>query len=346
MYNFNNPSGIQIIGTQRSGSNLLRVILDQSPLISSPHPPHILVTFVPLLRQYGRLDASLYKMLIQDVVDYVEANPVPWSGIRLDPEWIFENSSSYSIFEINKLIYQSAAISKHALYWCCKSMANVHFAAELQQHSPDLKYIYLYRDGRDVALSFKKAIVGEKHIHPLATQWYEDQVACLDLSERVGSHQLFSLSYESLIENPERVVPELCEFLNIDFSNNMLQYYKSEESKATAAAGEMWENLEKPIIKDNAGKFLRELSGDEIEIFELINHDVLRRLGYSLFSSMANKELISKKAIEIYAKENNLLKLQVIRSARESDVEKRAPQIALLKRIKEMVPEENLTIQR
>jgi hypothetical protein len=335
MYNFNNPSGIQIIGTQRSGSNLLRVILDQSPLIASPHPPHILVTFVPLLKQYGKLDASAYRMLIQDVVNYVEANPVPWSGTQLNPEWIFQNSSVYSIFEINKLIYQAAAVSKHAKYWCCKSMANVHFASELQQHSPDLKYIYLYRDGRDVALSFKKAIVGEKHIYHLAMQWYEDQVACLDLAGRVGPQQLFSLSYESLIEDPERVVPELCAFLNIEFSKNMLQFYNSEESKATAAAGEMWENLEKPIIKDNKGKFHAELSPEEIEIFELINHDVLRRLGYPLFSLLSDKELVSKEAVEIYSAENDIGKVKAIRSARESDVAKRMPQLAILKRIKE-----------
>jgi hypothetical protein len=37
-----------IVGTERSGSNLLRVILDTHPALSVPHPPHILRYFAPL----------------------------------------------------------------------------------------------------------------------------------------------------------------------------------------------------------------------------------------------------------------------------------------------------------
>ncbi len=88
MSNCYKPSGIQIIGTQRSGSNLLRVILDQSNEIASPHPAHVLVTFVPLLDQYDDLDETNYKILIDDVVSYVEANPVEWEGVSIDRDWI------------------------------------------------------------------------------------------------------------------------------------------------------------------------------------------------------------------------------------------------------------------
>jgi hypothetical protein len=49
-------SPIQFIGTQRSGSNLLRVMLNQLPEISAPHPPHILKTFFPLLPLYGNIE--------------------------------------------------------------------------------------------------------------------------------------------------------------------------------------------------------------------------------------------------------------------------------------------------
>ena len=38
----------QFIGTQRSGSNLLRLMLNQLEGIYAPHPPHILKTFYPL----------------------------------------------------------------------------------------------------------------------------------------------------------------------------------------------------------------------------------------------------------------------------------------------------------
>ncbi|WP_262915101.1 sulfotransferase [Niabella ginsengisoli] len=180
-----NISGIQMIGTQRSGSNLLRVMLDQSIDVASPHPAHVLVTFIPLLKFYGNLDITEnYRRLVNDVVDYINVNPVPWSGVILDKEDVFNSSQVYNLIELNRIIYERVATAAGARYWCCKSMANVHFADELEAGNKDLKYIYLYRDGRDVAASFKKAIVGEKHIYPIAKQWTEDQEACLRLSKK------------------------------------------------------------------------------------------------------------------------------------------------------------------
>jgi len=335
MSEFKKPSGIQMIGTQRSGSNLLRVILDQSAQIASPHPPHILVTFVPLLKLYGDLDTNSYKALINDVVSYVDANPVPWEGIELDRDWIFENSKNYSLFEVNRLIYEQAAIHKNAKYWCCKSMANVHYADELEKHNPGLKYIYLYRDGRDVAVSFKKAIVGEKHIYNLANQWKHDQEACIKLAESMREDRFFSLNYETLIQQPEAVIRKLCSFLDIPYAENMLDFYHSNESKATAAAGEMWQNLEKPIISNNTGKFHRELNYNELEIFELINQDVLQKLNYQLFTSLTNTRLVSQDAVEEYQVENEILKKETLKNARQSDLDKRALQLQILKDIKE-----------
>jgi len=334
MSNFYKPSGIQIIGTQRSGSNLLRVILDQSDEIASPHPAHVLVTFVPLLDLYGDLDETAYKKLINDVVSYVEANPVEWEGVQIDRDWIFDNSENYSLFEINKLVYEQVAMHKQSKYWCCKSMANVHYSNELDAHSPDLKYVYLYRDGRDVAVSFKKAIVGEKHIYHLASQWKYDQDACIKLAQTIEEDRFFSLNYETLITQPEATIKKLCNFLDIAYSENMLNFYTSKESKITAAAGEMWQNLEKPIISNNTGKYLKELSHDEIEIFELINQDVLQKLNYQLHTSLTNTGLISQDLIAQYDLENQLLKKEILVNARQSDLDKRALQLQILKNIK------------
>lgn len=328
------PKGIQMIGTQRSGSNLLRVMLDQSDDIASPHPPHILVTFVPLLHLYGDLNAGTYQILINDVVDYVEANPVPWDGVHINRQKIFEDSNSYSLFEINRLIYEQAAIEREAKYWCCKSMANVHYADELERHNEGLKYIYLYRDGRDVAVSFKKAIVGEKHIYHLARQWADDQAACIKLSKKIGGERFFALNYETLIEQPEITIRNLCNFLSIPFMENMLSFYTSHESKATAAAGEMWQNLEKPIMSNNKGKFHKELSPQDIEIFELLSSDVLKQLKYPLATDLSKSELIAPDAVEKYDLENKLLKKNILLHARQSDLDNRQPQLGILQTIK------------
>jgi hypothetical protein len=289
--------GIQMIGTQRSGSNLLRVILDQSPDLVSPHPAHVLVNFRPLLSLYEPLsDQENYSRLVSDVVDYVNANPVPWEGV------VFNKESIISLFELNKLIYETAAEGKNATMWCCKSMNNVYFSAELETHGSIKKYIYLYRDGRDVAASFKKAIVGEKHIYFLAKQWKQDQEECLKLRNTIPADRFFSLN-----------------------------------SKITAASGEMWRNLEKPIMTNNTGNYLKNFGKNDLDIFELIAGDTLTQLGYTLQTSTPDKRLISADNIERYKSENADLKKQSQLNAKENDIEKRRPQEQLLKEIKERV---------
>ena len=68
---------IQLIGTQRSGSNLFRLMLNQFDGISAPHPPHLINTFFPILGIYGDLNKknSLNKLLL-DVIEWVKLNPI------------------------------------------------------------------------------------------------------------------------------------------------------------------------------------------------------------------------------------------------------------------------------
>ncbi|WP_256011465.1 sulfotransferase family protein [Desertivirga xinjiangensis] len=332
-----NISGIQIIGTQRSGSNLLRVILDQSEEIASPHPPHLLITFLPLLPLYGTLNESSYRTLVDDVVEYVKANPVPWEGVILDKEKIFSSSKNYSLPELNRLVYEAAAEAKHSRYWCCKSMANVHHADELEAAGLNLKYVYLFRDGRDVAASFKKAVVGEKHSYHLAKQWTKDQEACLKLEAQLDPARFYKLNYETLIAEPETTVKSLCHFLDITYSEKMLSFYESRTSKLTAEAGEMWSNLKKPIIKDNTGKYLDAFKEDDLEIFESLAGGVLKKLGYQLnteTSSERRSVLFSQDKIGLYDQMNSELKKHTLQTAKPDDLENRKPQEQILKAIK------------
>ena len=57
-----------MLGTQRSGSNLLRLMINQLKQVASPHPPHILERMTPLLSYYGDLNIeSHFNQLIDDV---------------------------------------------------------------------------------------------------------------------------------------------------------------------------------------------------------------------------------------------------------------------------------------
>lgn len=323
---------IQIIGTQRSGSNLLRVMLNQLPEIVAPHPPHILQNFLPIIDKYGDLKIDdNFKQLIEDICRFVELNPVPWTGVDLNRVNIFYDSKKRSVYEIFKLIYEAYTNSKNGSIWCCKSMTNINYTNELEKSKFEPFYIYLFRDGRDVALSFKKAIVGEKHIYHLANKWKDDQEISLNFLKNIDDSRKYILSYEELIKSPEKYLKQICNKLNINFNHKMLAYYDSDESRVTATSGEMWANVRKPIIKSNTEKYRKGLSVEEIKLFESVAKDTLKKLGYlpDYYINGHNHE-IKQEQIALYSLENEQLKLEVRKRAKKTDLEKRKLQTDFL----------------
>lgn len=327
-------TSIQMIGTQRSGSNLLRLMLNQLNEISAPHPPHILERFMPLLPVYGDLIIpENFYALVDDVCKLVEYNPVPWTGINLNREEIIERCHQPLLTEIARVIYEIKAASENAQIWMCKSMANIHYAEQLEEHIKPL-YLHLYRDGRDVACSFKKAIVGEKHIYHLAQQWKTEQDLSIALMKQLGEKRVIQVKYEDLLANPEREMRRLCAFTGIEYNAAVMDYHTSTEAKNTAQSGAMWQNVQQPVIAGNYNKYRTELSEQEIRLFELVAGDTLQALGYNLNYSKHFNDRISEEEIATFTIFNNRLKQEAKQKQKPEDIEKRKKQDALLAEIK------------
>ncbi len=328
--------GIQMIGTQRSGSNLLRVMLNGVSEIEAPHPPHILQRFIPLLPKYGDLsDSANFFKLASDVCELVSVNPVPWEGVDININEVISECHQNTLYELFRVIYETAARQKGAGYWLCKSMKNMYYSDGIESTGIHPYYLYLYRDGRDVALSFQKAIVGEKHIYALAENWRKDQLKALSLRKKCDKDHFYMLSYESLIQNSQKEMQLLCEFLHVPYSDKVMEFYKSKESMNTATAGKMWSNVTKPIIKNNTKKFLNELSAEDLIIFESVAGNVLEELGYKLVSP--KEKLISnfsESDIQHYMQLNDTMKHAFRQTVDPIDLEKRRKQVDLLNRIK------------
>lgn len=329
---------IFMVGEQRSGSNLLRLILNESSSIAAPHPPHILQRMMPLLPVYGDLNkGKAFNRLIEDVCRLVELNPVPWDKVKLNRKDIAKRCNEKSLIAIYGAVMDAYAESHKASAWMCKSMQNIQWANEINVYFDNPKYIYLYRDPRDVTLSFTKAVIGEKHPYFIAKQWNELQELCIEQMNWHGTESIFPISYEGLLENPERIVKDLCQFLDIDFSNNMLEFHTSKEAERSAKSSSLWENLSQPIKSNNSKKFMAELSTKEIEIIESIAGDVMDTLGYERALIKKGKELsFSKEQIEIFKKENAKAKQDKSAQVDPEDLKRRKLQTGFIDKISEM----------
>lgn len=326
---------IQVIGTQRSGTNLLRVILNQFPEISAPHPPHLLKNFYPFLKYYGDLTVeSNFHNLVKDVIEWIRLNPVSWD-IEFELEDVVNLCQSNTLLDVFRAINLLKAKSERAVYWCCKSTFNLNYYEEFEKTGFEPIYIHLVRDGRDVALSFKKAPVGDKHIYQLANNWKNDQIKVDKIKNVIPADRFLTIKYEDLIHHPEEVVKHISSKLAIPYNSEFLKYYKSEESKHTAEAGEMWSNLTRPILSNNSKKYLTDLSDQDLVLFDRVAADILERYNYEPFSN--SREPFKEEEVSEFNKENEMLIDQTILNSNSPILRKRNEQIAIFKKFSQVV---------
>ena len=322
----------QFIGTQRSGSNLFRLMLNEFDGVYAPHPTHMLKKFYPIQSKYQNLNDDVNQQkLIEDMLKWIHNNPVRWNNVPSYSE-LFESLNKRSLFEIFRLLYTTNAIKENKnKFWCCKSLFNLKFYNLKEFKSLNPIYIYIYRDGRDVASSFKNASIGDKQIYFLAKQWQSDQMICKKIKDNTSDYNFFSVKYEDLLIYPRKILKRFCEKYDITYNDDFLNYYKSEESKLTSSSGSLWKNLSKPIISNNKGKYKTELSSNEIKIFESLNYESLKLLGYNVDNELSNliKNFTSEK-IEEFVILNKEIKENLSKKRDNKELELRRRQELIL----------------
>ena len=331
---------IFMIGEQRSGSNLLRLMLEQHPRITAPHPPHILQRMMPLLSVYGDLGSkSAFSQLIEDVCELIHRNPVPWDAVELDEEEVFRRCRERSLVAVYGAVMDLYAEVEMADHWVCKSMQNVRWINHLEHYFDEPLYIYLYRDPRDVCLSFTKAVVGEKHPYFIAKKWEELQQLCLAARDKIGEKRFFAISYESLVADPVTELRNLMDFLSLDYHPDQQQFYHSRAAWEAAHASKLWENVEKPIMRSRVGQYRKGLSFDQIHIIESVAGETMRLLGYKPEVISISPPLdFTPELVHQYDQINKELKHEVLMRCEPEDLARRSYQQALLEEISERLP--------
>jgi hypothetical protein len=283
---------IFIIGTERSGTNLLRLMLHAHSAIAVPHPPHIMKFFASLEPLYGNLaDDRNYQRLIADVCRMVELHTYPWE-IKPDRDKVLRDAGERNLLNIYFEVYNQYLAHSGKRRWACKSTFMIEHVAEILRYYPAARFIFMVRDGRDVAVSAKKSIFNHFHVYYSALRWQREQRLGLSWLAKLPPGQITLLKYEELIADPVTVTRKLCDFLGEPFEEGMLEYHRSSEARKSGSLSISWENTAKPVMSGNAEKFRRFLSEPEILLFEAIAFDELAILGYSL--THARTELASR----------------------------------------------------
>jgi hypothetical protein len=270
-----------IVGTERSGSNLLRLLLNESPEIAIPHPPHLMRDLAPVVGRYGDLtDDRCFRRLIASAVRLVDLHFAPWP-FRLDEQKIFTQAAARDLYSIYAAIYEQYRIHLGKARWGCKSTFMVHHVREILRHHESPQFIHLVRDPRDVAVSARRSVFCHYHPYYVANLWRAEQMQALLWSRCLPASAWLTLRYEDLIRTPEDSLREVCAFLKIDYSPELLRYFEKPAARELAGLSRSWSNVGQPVLKDNSEKFRAQLSPSALRVIESVAGREMEQFGYT-----------------------------------------------------------------
>jgi hypothetical protein len=267
-----------LLGVSRSGTTLLRVILDRSPGLAIPDESF----FVPLLaRRHGRTvdaerfldDVARIGMIRDWGVRVADVAPRVRSGMRTGAAIA--------------AIYEAYAEREGKPRWGDKTPMYMRHLPLLEELFPDAQYVHLVRDGRDAALSFEQMPEGtftRTWAHPttpaqFACLWRKEVSAARALGRRVGASRYHEVRYEELVAEPEGTIRRVCAFATIPFEPAMLDYAGAVDVSAKP-------HQQRLLTPPTTGvrSWRADMSAEDAAAFEAVAGDLLAELGYELTS--------------------------------------------------------------
>jgi hypothetical protein len=270
-----------IIGSQRSGTTLLRLILNAHSEIAIPEEGTF---WMPLLRSLkGRYNEPIPETSLNRYINYIEKNDQfrAWFMRGCSLSELLKGGQSVSLRILMNAVYEEYARVHSKKMWGDKTPSFFRMVNELSSFFPEAKFINVIRDGRDVYLSLKDREKGRKNIAVAALEWRHKVQKVKKSFSRFPSDRVLNVRFEDILTDPERRTKDICAFLGIRFEDRMLQFYKTSHK----FIGEHHsERIFRPISAEAAGKWKGKLSVGKNRIYELIAYDCLRENDYPIVS--------------------------------------------------------------
>jgi hypothetical protein len=265
---------IFIVSSERSGTNLLRVLLDNHSEIHGPRAPQLLKTFSNAFPHYidnGVLDD---KKIWEDLIEQVNHPFIDWQ-VKIDQP-LKEGATNFLYFW--DIVYDLKVRSTEKKYIACKENNLFDYLFELKTTYPKAKFIYLHRDVRDVCASWMKVPNGFKNISSAAQNWNKEQLKCIR-AQRTFGLEMCAVSYEDLISDTPSVMKGVLDFIGVKVEPACFDTDK--EKGKDVDWNVYWQNLGKGVMKENSKKYLKEFDVSEIQLIESRARESMKLLGYS-----------------------------------------------------------------
>jgi Sulfotransferase family len=283
-----------ICGATRSGTTLLRLMLDSHPELAIPGESHFIV---PMIKATWRRARSA-----DELADLIVASE-RWGDFHLD-----EAEVRARLRAVDPLNCADAVREFFRLYaerhgkerWGDKTPGYVRSMRLIQKVLPEARFIHIIRDGRDVALSLVPRSWGPSTIEEAADNWRRR----IEVARRQQPHlrHYLEVHYEDLVTDTEAVVRQVAAFCELDFDPTMLRYHERAAERLAEKARDLqkpWGTItaesrieshalaERPPQPDRVARWRTEMPDEDRRAYEEIAGEALVATGYELGGAAA-----------------------------------------------------------
>jgi len=255
-----------IVGHTRSGLTILLKILSNYTTAFGCRDQGMVLRFKDLLGRYGDLTIrSNMLRLIQDVLNSYEYKYL-LKGPEIEAVELYNRLPVMTYAALINEVYKSKAELHGKVNWIEKTPYYALRIPDLLELFPKARIIHMSRDGRDVALSLFKSKHGPKNGYMAARLWKKTILAARQARTLVSPSDFHELRYEDLLGDPVGTFSDLLEFLRMDPS--LVETWRKDSDSV--------------LMRDNAGKWKKQLSARDVRLFERVAGDTLELYGYEV----------------------------------------------------------------
>jgi hypothetical protein len=207
-----------IVGIPRSGTTLLRLMLDAHPAMAIPPETYFAPDVIDMCKE-GVTPA--------DLVAHLEAGR-RWDDFSMDAEALERQLASHGQPTARRALrafYELYAETHGKERWGDKTPRYVREMKRIGRVLPEARFIHMIRDGRDAAVSHRDVTVKEpKSMRRHAMRWKRRIRRARRHSESLAGY--IEVRYEDLVSEPERELRRVCELIELDWDPAMLAYHE------------------------------------------------------------------------------------------------------------------------
>jgi Sulfotransferase family len=270
-----------IVGCPRSGTTLLRRLLNAHPRLGIPPESH----FIPHLhRGYG--DPRTDREAVALAARILRLRRVRDWGLHLDPAAC---AADRTYGQVVARVYRAWASERGKARWGDKTPQYAADIPVLLDVFPDARIIHIIRDGRDVALSLLGTRFGAKNVFVAAQDWKYFVTAGRRAGASLARDTYHEIRYEALLAAPAETMAGVCAFIGEPFTDAVLRpalegrhpnRHRVRLRSVEARRRGFMPHRTAEIVQANAGKWKRTMSRADRVLFESVAGDLLATLGY------------------------------------------------------------------